>query len=560
MTLPTEITPVNIDELATLARMLRRSRGKFALAFARCNSPVGRQVLVERLRVALDALEISFQEVTLSTNNIISQLENITSENGQPLFIYGIEALLPSQHQHNTVLDELNEQRGKFQKLAHPLVFWLPEFALQEIATKASDFWAWRSGVYRFETEIQARVEDYRFVTSSFLWQDANLSLEEKNSRLALLKALEQDYNDNESTSLIARSRIYRRMGFLHETIGNLDKAIQDYQISLKIRESLGDFAGKAAILHSMGNIFTVRGDLNHAGRLYKESLEINLRLDNQEGKAAALHSLANIAALQGNLSEAETLLREALEIKENLGDLQSKAITMDAMARIFIMRGNLDDAKQVYQETLRLSESLNDLRGKAVTLNQMAILRANTGELEQALKIYQESLAISEKLGDLENKAVTLHNMANIYNEQGDLQRAMQIYNDALEIQENLGNLRGKAAILHGMAGVFVQRNDLTQAENFYKQALEMKENLSDLKGKADTLAMLAQVYALQKNYQQSLSYLIMSRQIALQMGVNLLTYNKNLAALKRMMGSESFITLWQNTTGQKVLPEWLE
>ena len=36
--------------------------------------------------------------------------------------------------------------------MPHPLVIWLPDYAVTAVAALAPDFWAWRSGVFEFET------------------------------------------------------------------------------------------------------------------------------------------------------------------------------------------------------------------------------------------------------------------------------------------------------------------------------------------------------------------------------------------------------------------------
>ncbi|MGQ9833270.1 MAG: hypothetical protein ACUVRJ_05680, partial [Candidatus Villigracilaceae bacterium] len=231
----------NQSELLALARMLRRSQGKFSLAFSRCNSPAEQQILAERLREILNAFGVFIQEVRLEAEGTILEQVTRAGTSGNPIFVYGLERLLPSNDEAYPVLAELNEKRGQFQKLSCPLVFWLPEYALRQIAERAVDFWAWRSGVYRFESEAQAIQQDIQVAVDGDLWQQASLSMAEKRARQQLLKSLLEDYQAESGIEAGTRARILNRLAFLTESLGDLDGAMQLYQQSLEIKEGLGD-------------------------------------------------------------------------------------------------------------------------------------------------------------------------------------------------------------------------------------------------------------------------------------------------------------------------------
>ena len=69
------------------------------------------------------------------------------------VFVAGLEYGIPFDQPNARILAELNLGRDPFLRdVPHPLVIWLPDYAVTAVARFAPDFWAWRSGVFEFET------------------------------------------------------------------------------------------------------------------------------------------------------------------------------------------------------------------------------------------------------------------------------------------------------------------------------------------------------------------------------------------------------------------------
>src|SRR5262249_19088035 len=124
-TSPHSIVEANERELLAMARMLRRGTGAFVLAFARLNVPAMRTPLVAALRDVLAPFAVTINEVTLSGQDADIHAE-LTAAPGQgnPLFVYGLESVMPSTDPYRA-LGQLNERRGRYQQLARPVVFWV---------------------------------------------------------------------------------------------------------------------------------------------------------------------------------------------------------------------------------------------------------------------------------------------------------------------------------------------------------------------------------------------------------------------------------------------------
>ena len=142
----------NARNLRRLVQAIRNAEGSFALIFAVCNDRreqrrLGRSLNAQLANSAVDVV------LTGSEPSILDVL-SAAPDSPRPLFVYGVEQLLPSgdeglRRRENT-LHELQLRREQFRGLGRPLLLWLPEYAYTIIGQQAVDFWSWQSGGFFF--------------------------------------------------------------------------------------------------------------------------------------------------------------------------------------------------------------------------------------------------------------------------------------------------------------------------------------------------------------------------------------------------------------------------
>jgi tetratricopeptide (TPR) repeat protein len=144
---------------------------EFNLYFCHYPSPLQRQQLVAEI---LAAYQQPLVEIDLADLNarydfaVVAIDEALRQELADTapevaVFIYGLESLLPSakalQDARRRKLQQLNWRRSEFQKLQRSLFFWLPEYALDELAQYAPDFFDWNSGLFEFAPKPDTLVQ-----------------------------------------------------------------------------------------------------------------------------------------------------------------------------------------------------------------------------------------------------------------------------------------------------------------------------------------------------------------------------------------------------------------
>jgi tetratricopeptide (TPR) repeat protein len=377
---------------------------------------------------------------------IVKSLQNIQIAPNKKLvlIIRGLEQSIGMTGDYPPMLQDLNFVRDDFVKsIPHPLLFCLPDYAITRLARYAPDFWAWKSGLFRFQTLPTTQTNALSQTLSSEKIR-GSLDLTEKQERIDLLQRLLMEYqpsgHEQTQASLKTCLNILNELGVLYRSQGDVVKAEQMFQDALaQITDEPELLSIKATVLHELGIFYDNLSKPEEAITLYQQSLELKERIGNVQGKAATLQCMAGIYANQGNVEKAITLYQQSLELTERIGNVQGKAATLHGMANIYANQGDVEQAIALYQQSLELTERIGDVQTKAATLHQMAGIYANQGDVEKAIALYQQSLKLTERIGDVQTKAVTLVMMAQLLVMQGDFNRAIKYNHESLGILTRL-------------------------------------------------------------------------------------------------------------------------
>lgn len=425
--LPPELDETTAEpEDLTVRRLVRAidyAEG-FWLGFAKSNTPAQRRRLSALCRDLLEPLKIRVLEIEL-TEPITDLLPVLRERLGQEsatndagtmtgeahattrpklaIFVHGLERSIPSREAYPPLLSSFNLKRELFrQEIQHPLLLWLPDYALTALARKAPDFWAWRSGLYEFAPEQDSAEQSLDAVRGQALHITESLSEQAKRERMVMLKGLLDDYRElgNGPREQQAQADILSEIGLMHQTLGEWAEAKQPYMESLTISRNLNNYVGEALAQHNLGVIAHQLKHIEEARHLYHEALEIERRLGDQAGIAMSLHQLAILAQKQGEADTARRLYEESLEIAKKLDDMDGVADTLHQLGMLAQVQGNMEEGRQFYNESLEINKRRGDLHGVATNLGQIARLAENEGDNAEAARLYREALIIFETLG----------------------------------------------------------------------------------------------------------------------------------------------------------------
>ena len=276
------------------------------------------------------------------------------------------------------------------------------------------------------------------------------------------------------------KSNILSQAGVIYWYKGDLIKAKESHEESLRIRESLGDKEGISIAYNNLGLVFWTKGDLDKATDYYKRSMALYEELDDENGVSKVLNNLANISASRGELDQALEYHQQSLAIKERIASKQDVAVSLINIGVIYRLKGELDKATEYYNQSLAIQEDTNIGPEFALVLHNLGEIYSLKGELQLSLEFYQRSLLIYEAMGTKEGIVLTLINIGDCYSRKGQPEIAYEYFQRGLTIAEDMGSLRLISNALSDIIWAALDNRDKELAHE-YLLKLELVNSESD-------------------------------------------------------------------------------
>ncbi|MEA5530559.1 tetratricopeptide repeat protein, partial [Dolichospermum sp. UHCC 0684] len=392
-----QFVALNQDILAELLTFIDFSE-KFTLGFIEINFPPDGELLVEALKTNSQCEEIQFVILKFADPNlrflrdaIIQGLANIEKEANKKLvlIIQGLEKSIGVFGEYPPFLQDLNFVRDAYKKtVPYPILFILPDYAINRLAKFAPDFWAWRSGVFRFKTLEKTRENAITQTLESNIEID-RIEPQEKQERIEILQSLLMEYKPTrEQTNdgnLRRYSNILLELGTAYISQHQPKTAREYLAEALQIADKLADVNFKRQVLNKIGDAFAEERKFEKAIDYYQQSLNIAQELNNRDGESHALLKLGNTYLNLRQFSEAKKYYQQCLEIAHELDDHDHQASTYQKLGIVSQEMREYVQARDFYQEALAIKINFGDRFSQASTYHQLGIVAQEVREYAQA-------------------------------------------------------------------------------------------------------------------------------------------------------------------------------
>lgn len=229
----------------------------FELIFVQCDIPL----LREKLELYLETHDKTFSwtKVELKTainsvrDEIISRQLRIDRET--IVSIVGLENSIASSTKPADVVARLNLSRDLLPKdFQCPLFFWLPRYALQNIARFAPDIWSWRAGVFYFDSPDKGKENEIAFLKTML-------------QRFELSSASQRDLTQH-IDNLLRLARLYIELAETHQALSYMQQ-VKDLCGELKDQGQVAECYGK------VGEMYQLQGNKQKAQSYFNKALSI---------------------------------------------------------------------------------------------------------------------------------------------------------------------------------------------------------------------------------------------------------------------------------------------
>jgi tetratricopeptide (TPR) repeat protein len=225
----------------------------------------------------------------------------------------------------------------------------------------------------------------------------------------------------------------------IHWRRGELLKAVQFCEDSLKIYQDIEDVLGQARAYNNLSNAFADLGEWEKAIDSAQKSLEINQQIGNIQSEGVAANNLAYIHLDRGAWDRALALFQVSIAIWKKLGASLQEAVLSSNIAQVHIYQENLPAA----QSELTHSQSIFDQIGTDDYLPELdrrwAEYYLTAGDPELALDHVQRSIELATQQDARLELGLSLRTLGKTQMECGEIAAARKSLLRSLEILREL-------------------------------------------------------------------------------------------------------------------------
>ncbi|MCB0745612.1 MAG: tetratricopeptide repeat protein, partial [Ignavibacteriae bacterium] len=297
-------------------------------------------------------------------------------------------------------------------------------------------------------------------------------------------------------------------------TINKDSLALQCLQKAYDIDASINDADGQGVILHGMAWVYQNRGEYHKAIELYQKSYAIFESLDSYIKMAAVQNSIGVSQMYLTDYQRALESYLKALKIYEINGMTESvEAAT--ALGNIGLlydrMEKNLEQGIQYNERALKIYRANGNKYNEANTLSNMANIYDNLKKPEKAIKLQQQAYTLFEEVGSKRGMANALTNTGIAYTSI-DYYKTLEYLKRTLPIYEELGDKHGQTIALQyigeALLNLSTTETNLADAENYLKQGIKTAKETGYLRSESDINNLLAELYLKKSDFQNAYNY----------------------------------------------------
>jgi tetratricopeptide (TPR) repeat protein len=243
-----------------------------------------------------------------------------------------------------------------------------------------------------------------------------------------------------------ALGMIHSILGLAYRNSSQLDKALEQMNLSLDYRVKAGDKKGQAVTLSNIASVYEFRGEVDRALAAERKALGLAREIHDRAEESAILLGMGLTYQVGGKLDKALAAFRESLQIEEERQDHRALANRLNKIAKTYRLMGRYDDAI-VYLEQAKAHVAQSDEQEeKAINLSYIGEVRKAQGLYDQAVEAYLAALPVFKEIGQEMGVAMCHHDLAEIYAAQGR-------YADARSALEESASIYQKLEVVHDVA-----------------------------------------------------------------------------------------------------------
>ncbi|MBK8499707.1 MAG: tetratricopeptide repeat protein [Flavobacteriales bacterium] len=240
----------------------------------------------------------------------------------------------------------------------------------------------------------------------------------------------------------------YSNLSNVYKNLGDLPKALQQLDHSLRIDVELGNKEGLAGTYNNIGNIHTELGDLGKALENYQRSAALSEELDNAKGRAQALLNLGATHLELGALDTALAEFEQSLTLYRIMGRKLEMGMAFNNLGRVHARLDHMPEAFACLDSAEALLSAIGSMRHLARTHVNRGNLFRQLGNARKAIAACTEGERIATANGLLQQQRECLQCLMQAHELAGDYRTAYREQSRYMTVNDSLLGLNNSREV----------------------------------------------------------------------------------------------------------------
>jgi len=230
-------------------------------------------------------------------------------------------------------------------------------------------------------------------------------------------------------------SQAIGRMGLVFRMQSEYDRAIEHFNLQIKLTTENQDKEGLAEAIGHLGNVYSDRREYPLALDCYERELTLANELGNRRESLYAIGNIGNVYEAQGNYAHAMVNLGQVLDLAFEIGDNFSAAIAALNLGEAYRVKGSYGQAIQSYLYCLNIALQLDDRVAISCALANMAQAHLAQHQFDQAKELFAKAIPLTRSLEIPYYLAEFLYGQTELFSLSGDLHIAFTLNTEVMEV-----------------------------------------------------------------------------------------------------------------------------
>lgn len=251
---------------------------------------------------------------------------------------------------------------------------------------------------------------------------------------------------------------------------------------------------------------------------LMRTAYDLSVKKDYPAGKAEAGWWLGTYEMHQSRHDKATEYYNKSIELYKKLN-------RPDKILDMYVLHG-VNEGIQNHSakalgwllQAVRLAEDIKDERSIADINYKIALVYGQVDDWQHAIEYAERSKAYAERAGDKRMLMIVYNNLGALYGQKGDYTKALEVLHKARSLVYDEVTARTLPDIYQNLGSAYREVNKFDLARIYLDSALTLRVEAGYQKGISGVCAGIADLLIREKKFEEALSYLNRSTEIATQ------------------------------------------